>query len=185
MGRIIRNPFAMALVGILLGLLGGVVLGALVLLLLNSKPAELRPAPSPPTFDVEAVAEEDYINWIMVKSANDMGGPVSLAAGKMDLRPGAVADFAVVPEFGPLKPVVEGTVCFVPSEDGSSIEVRLLDVNLGRLHLNRLVPRGALDGINADIKRLIVDKVGSQGLSVLAVGSDDNTLWIRLGRKDD
>ncbi len=46
MGRIIRNPFAMALVGILLGLCGGVVLGVLVLLLLNSKPAEMRPAPS-------------------------------------------------------------------------------------------------------------------------------------------
>jgi len=185
MGRIIRNPFAMALVGILLGLFGGVVLGVLVLLLLNSKPAEMRPASSLSTFDVEAVVEEDYINWIMVKSANEMGGPVSLAAGNMDLRPGAVADFAVVPELGSIKLVVEGAVGFVPNDDGSIIEVVLLDVNLGRLNLIRLVPREALDGINADIKRLIVDKVGAQGLSVLAVGSDDNALWIHLGRKGD
>jgi len=160
-------------------------LGVLVLLLLNSKPAEMRPASSLSTFDVEAVVEEDYINWIMVKSANEMGGPVSLAAGNMDLRPGAVADFAVVPELGSIKLVVEGAVGFVPNDDGSSIEVVLLDVNLGRLNLSRLVPREALDGINADIKRLIVDKVGAQGLSVLAVGSDDNALWIHLGRKGD
>ncbi len=37
MGRIIRNPFAMALVGILLGLFGGVVLGIAGLFLLNSE----------------------------------------------------------------------------------------------------------------------------------------------------
>lgn len=185
MGRIIRAPLFMALVGILLGLVVGFVLGVLALLLLDSGPAEMPPAPSATTYDIEAVVEEDYINWIMVQSANDMGGPVLLAAGKMDLRPGAVADFAVVPQLGPFKPVVEGIVGFIPNQDGSSIEVKLLDVSLGRLHLNRLVPSGALDGINADIKRLIVDKVGSVGLSVLAVGSDDDRLWIHLGREGD
>jgi hypothetical protein len=180
--NLLRNPLVIVLAGCFLGLICGVSVGAGVLLSLDSDPAQLAPVSPPATFDIEAVVEEDYINRIMVESANEMTGPVSLASGHMDLRPGAVADFAVKLKVGPLEPVVEGTVGFRATDDGSSIEVLLLDASMGRLRLNKLVPKGALDDVNADIKRLLVDKIGSQGLLVLDVQSDDETLRLHLGR---
>ncbi len=180
--RIVRNPLLMALAGVLLGLLGGVVIGAMVLLLLDAEPAEMPASTTASAYDIEVVVEEAYIDRIMVESANDMAGPVSLTAGAMDLQPGSVAAVLAAIKIGPLEPVFEGTVGFRATDDRSSIEVLLLDARFGRLVLNRLIPSGVLDEINADIKRMIVDKVGSQGLSVLEVRSDDNTLRLYLGR---
>ncbi len=182
MTKLVRNPLAMVLVGAALGILGGVVLGGVLLLLLNVGPTELAAAPVATSYDIEAVVEEDYINRIMVENANSMTGPVTLVAGHLDLRPGAVADFVVQIKLGPLQPVVDGTVGFVATDDGSSIEVQLLDVKMGRLRLNRLVPSGALDDVNADIKRLLIDRIGSQGLIVLDVQSDDTSLRLHFGR---
>lgn len=183
--RIVRNPLVMAVLGLLVGFFGGLAIGAALLLLLDAGPAEMpaSAAGTAPTADIEAVVDEAYINRIMVESANDMSGPVSLAAGRMDLRAGGVADFAVALEIGPLSPVFEGVVGFRATDDGSSIEVLLLDVQFGRLRLNRLVPKGVLNDINADIKRMLVDKIGSQGLSVLEVRTDDDTLRLYLGRE--
>jgi hypothetical protein len=183
--KFLRNPLLMALVGALAGCLGGVALGAVILLLLNTEPAKMpeTSTAAASTVDIEVVAEEYYINRIMVESANDMAGPVSLTAGTMDLRPGAVADFVVALKIGPVKPVIEGTVGFRATDDGSSIEVLLLDARFGRVCLNRLVPASALDDINAEIQRMLVDRVGSQGLSVLEVRSDDSTLRLHLGGK--
>jgi hypothetical protein len=181
----------MAVLGVLVGFFGGLSIGAALLLLLGagSAPATTVPTASAvgtaATADIEAVVDEVYINRIMVESANDMSGPVSLAAGKMDLRDGGVADFAVALKVGPLNPVFEGVVGFRATDDGSSIEVLLLDVQLGRLRLKRLVPKGVLADINADIKRMLVDKIGSQGLSVLEVRTDDSTLRLFLGREGD
>ena len=180
--NLLRNPLVIVLAGCLLGLFCGGSAGAVMLLSLDSEPAELTPAVPSTTYDIEAVVEEDYINRIMVESANEMSGPVSLMAGHMDLRPGALADFAVKLKVGPLQPVFEGTVGFRATDDGSSIEVLLLDVQMGRLRLNKLVPKGALDSINADIKRLLVDKIGSQGLQVLDVQTDDQTLRLHFAR---
>ncbi|MGC9347864.1 MAG: hypothetical protein ACP5JG_06985 [Anaerolineae bacterium] len=177
----LRNPLVMVAAGVLMGLCLGLILGTGVLLILDADPDRLAP-PSISDYDIQAIVEEDYINRIMVESANEMSGPVSLTAGEMDIKPGAVADFDVELEIGPLHPVFEGTVGFRATDDGSSIEVLLLDAQVGRLRLNRLVPDGALDSINEDIKRLLVDKIGSKGLSVLYVESDDTTLRLGFGR---
>jgi len=181
--NVIRNPWLMALVGILVGVFGGVAVGAGLLLLLDVTPSSLPSSPAAAAYDIEAVVEEDYINRVMVESANEMAGPVSFTEGEMDLRAGAMADFAVALQLGPLSPVVEGSVGFRATDDGSSVEVVLLDAGIGRLRLTRLIPSGALDDVNADIKRLLVDKIGSQGLRVLDVRSDDTTLRLYLGRE--
>jgi hypothetical protein len=181
--NVLRNPLAMILVGLLVGLFGGVAVGAGLLLLLDVAPARLPASPAATGYDIEAVVEEDYINRIMVSSANEMGGPVAFAAGHMDLRPGSIADFAVELAIGPLAPVVEGTVGFRATDDGAGIEVLLLDAKMGYLRLTRLVPARVLDDVNADLKRLLVDKLGSQGLRVLEVQSDDTSLRLLLGRE--
>ena len=181
--NLLRNPLVMALVGLLVGLFGGVAGGAGLLLLLDVAPAQLPASPTTAVYDIEAVVEETYINRVMVESANQMAGPVSFSEGHMDLRSGAQADFAVALQLGPLSPVVEGTVGFRATDDGASIEVVLLDARVGRLRLTWLVPGGVLDDVNADIKRLLVDKIGSQGLRVLEVRSDDTTLRLYLGRE--
>ncbi|MGC9467549.1 MAG: hypothetical protein ACP5HS_03070 [Anaerolineae bacterium] len=182
-GGLLRNRWFVALVGAVLGFFVGVALAAGVLLLLHGDPESLPGTSPAAVYDIQAVVEERYINRIMVQSANEMAGPVSLSAGKMDIRPGGVADFVVRIDVGPLQPVFEGRVGFRATEDGSSIEVVLLDARFGRLQLNRLVPDGVLDDINADIKRLLVDKIGSQGLYVLDVQSDETTLILHLGRE--
>lgn len=178
-----RNRWLMALGGGLVGLFLGVALAAALLLMFSGEPDPLPPVSPAEVYDIEAVVEEHYINRIMVQSANEMSGPVSLSAGAMDIRPGGVADFVVTLDAGPLQPVFEGTVGFRATEDGSSIEVLLLDARLGRLQLNRLVPEGVLDQVNEDIKRLLVDKIGSQGLYVLDVQSDETALRLHLGRQ--
>ncbi len=178
----LRNRLVLTAVGALVGFLLGLVVSIALLLVFRGGALELAEASQPAVYDIEAVVEEDYINRIMVTSANEMSGPVSLTAGRMDLRPGGVADFIAKLKLGPLQPAVEGQVGFRATEDHSSIEVLLLDARLGRLQLNKLVPDTALDPINADIKRLLIDKVGSQGLFVLHVGSDETTLRLYLGR---
>jgi hypothetical protein len=183
MMNMVRNPLVMALVGLLVGLFGGVAIGAGLLLLLDVAPARAPSTPATIPYDIEAIVEEDYINRIMVEAANEMAGPVSFTEGHLDLRPGAVADFAVALELGPLAPVVEGTVGFRATDDGTSLQVLLLDAKMGYLRLTRLIPGGALDDVNADIKRLLIDKLGSQGLRVLDARSDDTTLRIFLGRE--
>ncbi len=171
-------------VGALAGLFVGGGMGAAVWLLLTGEPEPMGEVQASPGFDIEATITENYINRIMVASANEMAGPVSLIEGHMDLHPGSRADFMVRLQAGPLEPIVEGTVGFRVTADRASIEVVLLDAWLGRLRLNRVVPAGALDGINADIKQLLVDKVGSQGLGVLGVVSDEDTLRVHLGRSE-
>jgi hypothetical protein len=177
----LRNPGVMVVIGIVGGLFAGLLLGTGLLMILDSEPDSFSQSPGS-EYDILAIVEEDYINRIMVESANEMSGPVSLTAGHMDIKPGAVADFAAELEVGPLHPVFEGRVGFRATDDGSSIEVLILDAQLGRLSLNRLIPAGALDSINEDIKRLLVDKIGSQGLSVLYVESDETTLRLGFGR---
>jgi hypothetical protein len=177
----LSNPFVMVAGAVVLGLLLGLILGAGALMMLDAEPGRLDP-PVISDYDIQAIVEEDYINRIMIESANEMSGPVSLTAGEMDIKPGAVADFAVELEIGPLRPVFEGAVGFQATDDGTSVEVLLLDAQVGRLKLNRLVPDGALDSVNEDIKRLLVDRIGSQGLSVLYVDSDETTLRLGFGR---
>ncbi|MGC9520280.1 MAG: hypothetical protein ACP5HG_00175 [Anaerolineae bacterium] len=179
---LLHKWFILASVGALLGLLAGLVVGIGLLFVFGGGASELAVASQPAAYDIEAVVEEDYVNRIMVVSANEMTGSVSLMAGRMDLRPGGVADFIVKVRLGPLRPTLEGRVGFRATEDHTSIEVLLLDARLGRLQLNKFVPESALDPINADIKRLLVDKVGSQGLLVLHVESDETTLRLYLGR---
>ncbi len=170
-------------IGSVLGLIVGVGISGGLLVLLSVDPHSL-PAVSPPAaYDIEVVVEETYINRIMVQSANEMDGAMSITAGRMDLRPGALAGFVVEIEVGPLRPVIEGTVGFRATEDGSSIEVALLDARMGRMNLNRLVPADALATVNIDIKRLLVDRVGSQGLHVAGVESDNHTLRLYLSRE--
>jgi hypothetical protein len=180
--NMIRNPLVMAFLGLLFGLFGGVAAGAGLLLLLDVAPARPPASPAAAGYDIAAIVEEDYINRVMVESANEIVGPISFAGGHMDLRPGALADFAVALQVGPLEPVMEGTVGFRVTDDGAGIEVVLLDAKVGRLRLTRLIPAGVLDDVNANIKRLIIDKVGSQGLRVVGVSSDDTTLRLLMGR---
>ncbi len=181
--NVARRPWLMVFFGLLVGGFCGVAGGAIALLLLDAAPAQLPATRPAEAYDIEAVVEEAYIRRVMVQTADEMVGGVSLTGGTIDLRPGGLADFAVGLRVGPLTPVVEGSVGFRATDDGASVEVLLLDARMGRLQLTRLIPNSVLDGVNADIRRLLVEKFGSQGLRVLEVRSDDTTLRLYLGRE--
>lgn len=172
-------PLVMVILGVLLGCLVGGGSGGGLFLLLTGEPGTLETPTPAPVYDIEVVVEERYLNRIVLENADDIASP--LTAGTLDLRPGNMADFTAQLRVGPLRPVVDGTVGFRRTARGS-VEVLPLDVRLGRLRLNRLVPDGILDSVNADIERRLVDRIGSQGLQVLSVQSDDETLRLRLGR---
>jgi hypothetical protein len=175
------SPLVIALAGLLFGCVLGAGLAAGLLLIVSGEPRAFTPPPVVTEYAIEAAVEEAYINRILVESANDMSSYVSLAAGRIDLKPGSIGDFRVQLEAGPLRPVVEGRVGFQPTRNGSSIEVVLLDVRIGRLQLASVLPSGLLDATNRDIERLIVGRIGAHGLKIMSVGSDEDTLRLQFG----
>jgi hypothetical protein len=180
---LLHNPLVMIVIGTLLGLFLGIGWGAGLLLVVSGEPKPFDSPQGAAEFDIEAVVEETYINRIMIDSANDMGGPYSLEAGQLDLKAGGIGDFTVKVKIGPLSPVVRGRVGFQPNESGSSIEVVLLDVQVGELQLASVLPNGLMDGANRDIERLMVDKIGAHGLKVIGLQTDENQLRLQFGRE--
>ena len=181
--NVLRRPWLMALFGLVVGGFSGAAAGAFALLLLDAAPAQLPATRPAEVYDIEVVVEEAYIRRVMVQTADEMVGAISLAGGTIDLRAGGVADFAVEIRVGPLTPVIEGSVGFRATDDGTSVEVLLLDAVMGHLRLTGLIPGSVLDGVNADIRQLLADRFGAQGLRVLEVRSDDTTLRLYLGRE--
>jgi hypothetical protein len=181
--RLLLSPLVMVAAGLLLGLCLGVGLGAGLLLMVSGEPRAFDAPPVAADYAIEAVVEEAYINRIMVDSASGMSDVYALTAGELDLRPGGVGDFRVRIEIGPLRPVVLGRVGFRPSANGNSIEVVLLDVRVGQLQLVRLLPEGILKGANADIERLLMDRIGAHGLKVIGLHTDEATLRLQFGRE--
>ena len=153
---ILCNPLVMMIAGLVFGCFLGLALGAGGLLIVSGETRAFEAPPIAADYAIEAIVEEVYINRIMVDSANDMSGLVSLAAGRLDLKPGSTGDFRVQLEIGPLRPVVLGRVGLRPTANGNSIEDVLLDVQLCRLQVASALPRGNLDGTNAEIERLVV-----------------------------
>ena len=170
-----------------LGCLLGGVFGLLVTLCLgigllalnggDGTPPEAPPAPA--TYDVEAVIEEAYVNRTFMESSATMPQPVPLTAGHLDIRPGALADFAVQAEVGPLHPIFRGTVSF-RATDGGDLRVALERVEVGRLPVTGFVPAGMLDDVNQDVNRQLEERAGSTGLRLVGVTSDETTLRFYL-----
>jgi hypothetical protein len=177
------NPWVMIAAGLCFGLFFGVALGAGFLLMVSGEPKAFDAPPTAADYDIEAVVEEAYINRILVDSAGGMSDLYSITAGRLDLRPGGVGDFRVRIEIGPLRPIVRGRVGFRPTSRGNSIEVVLLDVQVGRLHLASLLPQSLLNGANADIERLLVDRIGAHGLKIIGLRTDEATLRLQFGRE--
>ena len=182
-GSLFSSPWVMVAVGVLFGLFLGVALGAVLLLTMSGEPRAFDAPPNADDYAIEVVVEEAYINRILVDTAGGTSDFYSLTAGHLELKPGGVGDFRVRIEIGPLKPVVKGQVGFRPTQTGSSIEVVLLDLRMGRLQLVRLVPEGLLNGANADIEQLMGEKIGAHGLRVTGLRTDDATLRLQFGRE--
>jgi hypothetical protein len=181
--RLLFSPWVMMAAGLLLGFFLAVALGAGLLLTMSGEPRHFDGPPTSDDYAIEAVVEEAYINRIFVDTAGGTSDLYALTAGHLDLKPGGVGEFRVRIEIGPLKPVVNGRVGFRPTQNGNSIEVVLLDVRIGRLQLVSLLPDGILKGANADIERLMVDKIGAHGLKVTGLRTDDTTLRLQFGRE--
>ena len=177
--RVFNHPLFFALVGGRAGIVTGLLLGILGLTLFDAEAKRMETTALPATYDIEVVVEEDYINLIMVESAGEMEGGVPLVAGHLDLLPGETADFQARLCWGPFEPVVEGTIGFRTSSTGS-IEVVLLEAQMGRLPLTGLVPKGALDDINADIEGQIVERVRSADMDLVGVSTDETSLRLFL-----
>ncbi|MFP4344551.1 MAG: hypothetical protein ACLFU8_07655 [Anaerolineales bacterium] len=177
--RFLTHPLFFALAGGLAGILAGLLLGILGLTLLDTEAKTMESTTLPTTYDIEVVVEEDYINRIMVESAGEIAGGVQLVAGHLDLLPGGTADFQARLRRGPFEPVVEGTLGFRASSTGS-IEVVLLEAQMGRLPLTGLVPKGALDNVNADIEGQIVERVRSADMDLVGVSTDETSLRLFL-----
>jgi hypothetical protein len=172
------------LMGAVFGLFGGLFLGGALLLLADTEARSLQETPPSGDEALEIIVTEEYIHRMMLESVGEFGGPVTLGEGHLDLRSGSRADFAVTLEAGPLNPIVEGTVGFRASP-GGAIEVKLLAANLGRLALGGFIPEGVMDDANEDIERELTDRLGSAGLEVVAVSSDETTLRLYLSPVED
>lgn len=177
--RLFTHPLFFALVGGLAGILAGLLLGTVALALFDDRANSMEADALPPVHDVEVVVEETYINRIMVESAGEMEGGVPLVAGHLDLLPGGRADFEAQLRWGPFEPVIKGTIGFRTSSAGS-IEVVLLEAQLGRLPLTGLVPKSALDDVNADLERQIVERFQSARMELVAVSTDETSLHLYL-----
>jgi len=137
-------------------------------------------AESPPaTYDVEAIIEEDYVNRTFLESTAGLPQPVPLRAGHLDIRPGALADFAVQAEIGPLRPVFQGTVRFRATEAGE-LRVTLEAVRVGSLPVTSFVPAHMLDDVNEDVNRQLRERAGAAEMQLTGVTSDDTTLHFYL-----
>lgn len=162
--------------GLLVGLLVGVAGGWLgVNILEATKTAE--PLPPLPAYDIEVIIEETYINRVMLE------GDSALVGGSVDVRPDGAATFAVQLAAGPFKPVVRGDVAF-RADGAGGLAVQLLRVKMGRLSLLRLIPRDVTDDINDLVNDELVGRVGSKGLRVVAVASDESTLRLYLAQRE-
>lgn len=133
----------------------------------------------PATYDVEAVIEEDYVNRTFLESTASLPQPVPLRAGHLDIRPGALADFAVQAEIGPLRPVFQGTVRF-RATDAGELRVTLEEVRVGSLPVTSFVPDHVLDDVNEDVNRQLRERAGAAEMQLTGVTSDDTTLHFYL-----
>jgi hypothetical protein len=141
------------LIGGLVGMLLSCCLGTAILLLFNASPSD-APVLPPPSYDVEAIVEEEYINRTMLDSADEVPSPLPLVAGHLDILSGGQAHFVSQMEVGPLRPVFEGTIRLQPSASGG-IEVEFLEVRVGYLPVTPLVPASQTEAINAAINRMV------------------------------
>lgn len=162
--------------GLLVGLFAGVLGGWLLLNLLEATETA-EPLPALPPYDIEIIVEETYINRMMLE------GSSALVGGNVDLQPGGAATFAVQLAVGPFKPVVRGDAAFRMGGAGR-LTVQLLRVKMGRLSLLRLIPRRAVAGIDDLVNDALVERVGSKGLEVVAVSSDESTLRLYLAQRE-
>ncbi len=177
--KVLRSPLWFALAGSLAGLFAGLTLGVLLLALLDAPAITMAPSQPPERYDVHVSVEEHYINRIMVEGSGDVTRGVRLVAGHLDLRTGELVDFQTQIKLGPLEPVVVGTLGFRVSAS-HSLEIVLLEAKMGRLNLTRLVPQQALEGVNRDIERQILDRVGSTGMQLFHVSTEDDALHLYL-----
>lgn len=162
--------------GILIGLVLGIAGGWLVVNLLETT-AEVEPLLPLPDYDMEVVIEETYINRMM------MGASDAIVAGNVDVQPSGAAAFSVQIAAGPFKPVVRGDAAF-RLDGAGGMAVHLVRVKMGRLSLLRLIPKSMLDRINDQVNAELVGRVGSKGLEVVGVASDDTTLRLYLGQAE-
>ncbi|MBN1921953.1 MAG: hypothetical protein JW892_11960 [Anaerolineae bacterium] len=162
--------------GVFLGLVAGVVGGWLLVRVLD-KESTVGPLPPLPAYDMEVIIEETYINRVMLESSN------ALTAGNVDMQPGGAATFGVQLAAGPFKPVARGAVAF-RADGAGGMAVQLLHVKMGRLSLLRLVPGSVMDEMNDIVNTELVGRVGSKGLEVVAVASDETSLRLYLAQRE-
>jgi len=170
------KPGVLVLIGVLAGVFVGLAGGWLLVNALE-KTVAAEPLPALPSYDIEVVVEESYVNRMM------LGSNSALIGGSVDLQPGGVATFVVQLAAGPFKPVVHGEVAF-RAADGGRMAVSLLRVKMGRLSLLRLVPGSMMEDINALVNDQLVGRVGSKGLEVVAVATDDTSLRLYLAQRE-
>jgi hypothetical protein len=168
-----------ALLGGVFGILFSCCLGVAALSLLETA-SEATPVTSPPTeYGIEAIVEEYYINDVFEGGAAGSDLPEFVAGGHVDVRPGGLIDFAVQLTVGPLRPLLRGTVALQVTEAGE-LKVTLETLEAGRLSVASLVPDRALDPLNEQINRELIEQTTAMGVRLLAITSDETTLHLYL-----
>lgn len=167
-----------SLLGGVVGMLYSCCLGVVALAVLES-PTTVTPTPPPSVYEIEAIAEEDYINRVMLESAAEFGSPVPLVASHLDVRPGGQADVAAQIELGPLRPVFRTTIALRATAEGG-LEVVLVEARVGRLPVTALVPADLLVTMNQAVNQQLDERMGAAGLQLVGVTSDETTLHLYL-----
>lgn len=182
--RLLHTGWAIALLGLGLGVTCAISTVIVTYLVLDTAP---DPMPIPAqdgdqAWDLMVIIEESYLNRQLVEGAQNAPGALTIQDGRLDLRPGSMADAQIELQVGPLTPLVTGTVGFQVNEAGNSIELLLLDARLGYLCLNRIIPDHALDPVNKEIAELVANELGAHRLRVHHVDTDATTLRLYFGR---
>jgi hypothetical protein len=143
------------------------------------RPASVSAPSTPPSYDIEVIVEEHYINRSMGENTSGLPSPFPVLAAHLDVRPGGRGEFAAKVKLGPLEPVIRGTAVLRPTVDGD-LEVMLVDVRLGYLPITMFIPSGTLDEMNAAINQMMAERMGAMEVKVAGVGGDETTLRFYL-----
>jgi hypothetical protein len=167
------NRLLGCLLGGVMGMLFTCCLGIAALFLLESPPTV--PASQPPAeYEIEAIIEEDYINRAMLESVAGLPTPVPLVAGHLDIHPGGPADFAQQIELGPVRTVA------LRATPAGELEVILIEVRAGYVPVTTFVPSDLLAAVNQSINQQLTNRLGTTGVQLVGVASDETTLRFYL-----
>lgn len=168
------------LLGLLVGLLAGMFLccaiAGLALALGGSAPTS-PPAGPPAGATLDVAIDEAYLSRTLAQNARGYPSPWPILGGRMDVRPGNQATFAVLLDSPMGRMTVSGRATFASAQ--GRLAVHIAQVKLGAIPVTPLVELFAPDldaQINSQANRQLQERTQGAGVTLLGVTTDEQFL---------